>query len=137
MRGNSKGCAKWEVTPISFPRMARQRALLLLFLVVQLLLMGAFLRQNHYRQGLTSFLRLLTRARPGEGEELPFPAQVSSPGVPRQDVYSNLSQIRPVDTSEEDLPNCPDISPFISKPGEPPVPQPLGSGELAGGPEER
>ncbi|KAI5213822.1 Beta-1,4-Galactosyltransferase 3 [Manis pentadactyla] len=102
--------------PPTTARMAQQRALLLLFLAVQLLLMGAFLRQNHYRQGLTSFLSLLTRARPGVGEELPFSAQVPSPGAPRQDVYSSLSQIRPVDTSEEDLPNCPDISPFINGP---------------------
>jgi hypothetical protein len=96
--------------------MEKQRGLLL-FLGIQLLLMGAFLYQNHYRRDVTSFLRLLIQSRPKVGEELPFLVHGSSPGIPRQDVYSNLSQIHSVDIREEDLPNCSIISPYISKLG--------------------
>ncbi|XP_076987018.1 beta-1,4-galactosyltransferase 3-like isoform X3 [Tamandua tetradactyla] len=77
-------------------RMAQQRELLLLFLGVQLLLMGALLFQNHCHHGFTSFLHFLIQDRPKVGEELPFLVQISSPGVPYQDVYTNLSQIHPV-----------------------------------------
>uniref|UniRef100_A0A8C7EXA2 Beta-1,4-galactosyltransferase n=1 Tax=Neovison vison TaxID=452646 RepID=A0A8C7EXA2_NEOVI len=88
----------------SFPRTEQQRGLLLLFLGVQLLLMGAFLYQNHHRHSLALFLRVLRRDRPAVGEELPF-----------LDVYANLSEIHPVDRRKEDLPSCPLISPYISK----------------------
>ncbi|KAM9632810.1 beta-1,4-galactosyltransferase 4-like [Trichechus inunguis] len=50
------------------------------------------------------------------GEELPFLVQVSSPGIPYQDVYSNLSQIHPVNISDVDLPNCPIVSPYVNGP---------------------
>ncbi|XP_072824684.1 beta-1,4-galactosyltransferase 3 isoform X5 [Vicugna pacos] len=46
----------------------------------------------------------------------PAQKQVSSVGIPYQDVYSNLSQIHPLDISDEDLPNCPIISPYINGP---------------------
>lgn len=77
--------------------------------------MGAFLYQNHHRHSLTSFLRVLIQGRPTVGEELPFLVSVSSAGTSSQDVYANLSQIHPVDVSEEHLPSCPLISPYISK----------------------
>lgn len=95
--------------------MEQQRGLLLLFLGVQLLLMGAFLYQNHHRHSLASFLRVLIQDRPTVGEELPFLVSVSSAETSSQDVYANLSQIHPVDISEEHLPSCPLISPYISK----------------------
>ncbi|XP_013850583.2 beta-1,4-galactosyltransferase 3-like isoform X1 [Sus scrofa] len=97
-------------------RMEQQRGLLLLFLGVQLLLVGMFLYQNHRGQGFTSFLRFLIQAKPEEAEGLPFLAQVASAGLPSWDVYSNLSQIHPMDLSDEDLPNCPAISPYINGP---------------------
>nr|XP_008505463.1 PREDICTED: beta-1,4-galactosyltransferase 3-like [Equus przewalskii] len=96
--------------------MEQQRWLLLLFLGVQLLLMGAFLYQNPHCHGFISFLRFLIQDRPEVREELPFLVQVSSPGIRYWDVYSNLSQIHPVDISEEDLPNCPIVSPYINGP---------------------
>nr|XP_044615698.1 beta-1,4-galactosyltransferase 3-like isoform X3 [Equus asinus] len=96
--------------------MEQQRWLLLLFLGVQLLLMGAFLYQNPHCHGFISFLRFLIQDRPEMREELPFLVQVSSPGIRYWDVYSNLSQIHPVDISEEDLPNCPIVSPYINGP---------------------
>ncbi|XP_016061400.1 PREDICTED: beta-1,4-galactosyltransferase 3-like [Miniopterus natalensis] len=77
--------------------------------------MGLFLYQNHRHHGFTS-LHFLIQDKPEVGEELPFVAQVSSLGIPHQDVYSNISQIHHVDTSREDLPNCPIISPYISGP---------------------
>ncbi|XP_070258666.1 beta-1,4-galactosyltransferase 3-like [Myotis yumanensis] len=73
--------------------------------------MGALLCQNHHLHGFTSSLRFLTQDKPEVGEELPFVVQVSSPGIPRQDVYSNFSQIHHVDSRREDLPNCPVVSP--------------------------
>ncbi|XP_058386029.1 beta-1,4-galactosyltransferase 3-like isoform X1 [Diceros bicornis minor] len=97
-------------------RMEQQRWLLLLFLVVQLLLMGAFLYQNRHHHSFTSFLHFLIQERPERREELPFLVQISPPGIRYQDVYSNLSQIQPMDISEEDLPNCPIISPYINGP---------------------
>ncbi|XP_025705321.2 beta-1,4-galactosyltransferase 3-like isoform X2 [Callorhinus ursinus] len=97
-------------------RMEQQRGLLLLFLGVQLLLMGAFLHQNHNRHSLASSLHILIRDRPMVGEELPFLVSVSSAGASSQDVYANLSQIHPVDVSEEHLPSCPLISPYINGP---------------------
>nr|XP_010998208.1 sialic acid-binding Ig-like lectin 6 isoform X3 [Camelus dromedarius] len=96
-------------------RMEQQRGLLL-FLGVQMLLMGALLYQSHHRRSFTSFLRSLIQDKPEDGEELPFLVQVSSVGIPYQDVYSNLSQIHPLDISDEDLPNCPIISPYINGP---------------------
>lgn len=122
------GCRRWglcgtEVRDLqngrndllfSFPRMEQQKGLLLLLLGLQLLLMGLFLYQNHRHHGFTS-LHFLIQDKPEVGEELPFVAQVSSLGIPHQDVYSNISQIHHVDTSREDLPNCPIISPYISK----------------------
>ncbi|XP_035960047.2 beta-1,4-galactosyltransferase 3-like isoform X2 [Halichoerus grypus] len=96
--------------------MEQLRGLLLLFLGVQLLLMGAFLYQNHNRHSLASFLHILIRDRPTVGEELPFLVSVSSAGTSSQDVYANLSQIHPVDVSEEHLPSCPLISPYINGP---------------------
>ncbi|KAG3255745.1 beta-1,4-galactosyltransferase 3-like, transcript variant X1 [Ictidomys tridecemlineatus] len=87
------------------PRMEQQRGLLLSFVGVQLLLMGAF-HQSHHLRDLTSFLRLLIQDR----------SEVSPPGTSQQDVYSNLSQIHPVDVSEDDLPNCPIISPYVNGP---------------------
>lgn len=114
--------------------MEQQRWLLLLFLGVQLLLMGAFLYQNPHCHGFISFLRFLIQDRPEMREELPFLVQVSSPGIRYGDVYSNLSQIHPVDISEEDLPNCPIVSPYISKfVGASPT---SGFGELTGSPKE-
>lgn len=95
--------------------MEQQRGLLLLFLGVQLLLMGAFLYQNRHRHSFTSFLRVLIQDRPTVGEELPFLVSVSAAQTSSQDVYTNLSQIHPVGVSEEDLPSCPLISPYISK----------------------
>lgn len=95
--------------------MEQQRGLLLLLLGLQLLLMGALLCPNHHLHGFTSSLRFLTQDKPEGGEELPFVVQVSSPGTPRQDVYSNISQIHRVDIRREDLPNCPIVSPYISK----------------------
>ena len=119
--------------------MEQQRGLLLLFLGVQLLLVGMFLYQNHRGQGFNSFLRFLLQAKSEEAEGLPFLAQVASAGLPSWDVYSNLSQIHPMDLSDEDLPNCPAISPYISKlAGASYAPSPtLGFGELAVIPEER
>ncbi|EPY82460.1 beta-1,4-galactosyltransferase 3-like protein [Camelus ferus] len=96
-------------------RMEQQRGLLL-FLGVQMLLVGALLYQSHHRRSFTSFLRSLIQDKPEDGEELPFLVQVSSVGIPYQDVYSNLSQIHPLDISDEDLPNCPIISPYINGP---------------------
>ncbi|XP_027474241.2 beta-1,4-galactosyltransferase 3-like isoform X3 [Zalophus californianus] len=95
--------------------MEQQRGLLLLFLGAQLLLMGAFLHQSHNRHSL-AFLHILIRDRPMVGEELPFLVSVSSAGTSSQDVYANLSQIHPVDVSEEHLPSCPLISPYINGP---------------------
>ena len=47
-RGRSKGFTRWEGCPFAFfPRMVQQRGMLLLFLGVQLLLVGALLYQNH------------------------------------------------------------------------------------------
>ncbi|KAM4800355.1 beta-1,4-galactosyltransferase 3-like isoform X2 [Urocitellus parryii] len=86
-------------------KMEQHRGLLLSFVAVQLLLMGAF-HQSHHLHDLTSFLRLLIQDR----------SEVSPPGTSQQDVYSNLSQIHPVDVSEDDLPNCPIISPYINGP---------------------
>lgn len=97
--------------------MQQQRGLLLSFMGVQLLLVGAFFYRNHHLRDFTSFLRLLIQDRSEVREELPLLVQVSPPGIFRQDVYSNLSQIHPVDIREEDLPNCPIISPYISKLG--------------------
>ncbi|XP_014649797.1 PREDICTED: beta-1,4-galactosyltransferase 3-like isoform X2 [Ceratotherium simum simum] len=97
-------------------RVEQQRWLLLLFLVVQLLLMGAFLYQNRHHHSFTSFFHFLIQERPEGREELPFLVQISPPGIRYQDVYSNLSQIQPMDISEEDLPNCPIISPYINGP---------------------
>ncbi|XP_032179928.1 beta-1,4-galactosyltransferase 3-like isoform X6 [Mustela erminea] len=94
--------------------MEQQRGLLLLFLGIQLLLMGAFLYQNHHRHSLALFLRVLRRDRPVVGEELPFLVSVSSAGTSSQDVYANLSEIHPVDRRKEDLPSCPLISPYIT-----------------------
>ncbi|XP_025869599.1 beta-1,4-galactosyltransferase 3-like isoform X1 [Vulpes vulpes] len=96
--------------------MEQQRGLLLLFLGVQLLLMGAFLYQNRHRHSFTSFLRVLIQDRPTVGEELPFLVSVSAAQTSSQDVYTNLSQIHPVGVSEEDLPSCPLISPYINGP---------------------
>ncbi|ELK38372.1 Beta-1,4-galactosyltransferase 3 [Myotis davidii] len=96
--------------------MEQQRGLLLLLLGLQLLLMGALLCPNHHLHGFTSSLRFLTQDQLERGEELPFVVQVSSPGIPRQDVYSNISQIHHVDIRREDLPNCPLVSPYISGP---------------------
>lgn len=76
---------------------------------------GALLCENHYHHGFTSSLHFLTPDKPEVGEELPFVVQVSSPGIPHQDVYSNISQIHHVDIRREDLPNCPTVSPYISK----------------------
>ncbi|KAF3814925.1 hypothetical protein GH733_017201 [Mirounga leonina] len=96
--------------------MEQLRGLLLLFLGVQLLLMGAFLYQNHNRHSLASFLHILIRDGPTVGEELPLLVSVSSAGTSSQDVYANLSQIHSVDVSEEHLPSCPLISPYINGP---------------------
>ncbi|XP_004767160.1 beta-1,4-galactosyltransferase 2 isoform X1 [Mustela putorius furo] len=96
--------------------MEQQRGLLLLFLGLQLLLMGALLYQNHHRHSLALFLRVLRRDRPVVGEELPFLVSVSSAGTSSQDVYANLSEIHPVDRRKEDLPSCPLISPYINGP---------------------
>nr|KAF6407171.1 hypothetical protein HJG59_009872 [Molossus molossus] len=97
-------------------RMEQQRGLLLLLLGLQLLLMGAFLYKNHHHHDLTSFLRFLIQDKTEVGQELPFVVQGSSPGLPQQDVYSNISQIHHVDISRENLPNCPIISPYLSGP---------------------
>lgn len=106
--------------------MEQQRGLLLLLLGLQLLLMGAFLYKTHQRHDLTSFLSFLIQDKTEVGEELPFLVQGSSPGLPHQDVYSNISQIHHVDISRENLPNCPIISPYISKLVGPPIlPTPL------------
>ncbi|XP_036152073.1 beta-1,4-galactosyltransferase 3-like [Myotis myotis] len=99
-----------------FPRMEQQRGLLLFLLGLQLLLMGALLCPDHHRHGFTSSLRFLTQDKPEGGEELPFVVRESSPGIPRQDVYSNISQIHRVDIRREDLPSCPIVSPYISGP---------------------
>ncbi|KAK2505037.1 hypothetical protein MC885_019300 [Smutsia gigantea] len=56
---------------------------------------------------------------------------VSCPGAPLRDVYSNLSQIRPVYTSEEDLPNCPVISPFLNGPLKVTIPENLTMEQVA------
>ncbi|XP_048964453.1 beta-1,4-galactosyltransferase 3-like isoform X4 [Canis lupus dingo] len=105
-----------STTPILNTHMEQQRGLLLLFLGVQLLLMGAFLYQNRHRHSFTSFLRVLIQDRPTVGEELPFLVSVSAAQTSSQDVYTNLSQIHPVGVSEEDLPSCPLISPYINGP---------------------
>ncbi|XP_014402917.1 PREDICTED: sialic acid-binding Ig-like lectin 5 isoform X8 [Myotis brandtii] len=98
-------------------RMEQQRGLLLLLLGLQLLMMGALLCPNHHLHSFTSSLRFLTQDKPEVGEEeLSFVVQESSPGIPRQDVYSNISQIHHVDIRREDLPNCPIVSPYISGP---------------------
>ncbi|KAM7057520.1 beta-1,4-galactosyltransferase 3-like [Molossus nigricans] len=97
-------------------RMEQQRGLLLLLLGLQLLLMGAFLYKNHHHHDLTSFLRFLIQDKTEVGQELPFVVQGSSPGLPQQDVYSNISQIHHVDISRENLLNCPIISPYLSGP---------------------
>ncbi|XP_049757932.1 beta-1,4-galactosyltransferase 3-like [Elephas maximus indicus] len=96
--------------------MAQKRGLLLLFLGMELLLVGLFLYQSQHHHGFIFSSHLLIQDRPEMGEELPFLVQVSSPGIPYRDVYSNLSQIYPVNNSAEDLPNCPIVSPYVNGP---------------------
>ncbi|XP_062032746.1 beta-1,4-galactosyltransferase 3-like isoform X2 [Lepus europaeus] len=106
-------------------RVKPRRGLLLLFLGVQLLLVGAFLYQVHRCRGVGSFLRLLTQARPQAAGQLPSLAPFSSPGVPHHDVYANLSQIRPLNVSQDELPNCPEVSPYVSGPLKVTIPENL------------
>lgn len=106
-------------------RVKLRKGLLLLFLGVQLLLVGAFLYQVQRCRGVGSLLRLLAQARPQAGGQLPSLAPFSSPGVPHHDVYANLSQIRPLDVSQDELPNCPEVSPYVSGPVKVTIPENL------------